>query len=281
MPRIVKVLNSSVVLVEDDQYGESIILQKGIGYGKKPGQIVIPDEEGRIFTPKRKEELSQLSELMQDIDPSFLEAAGLISDYAQAVLGQELDPKIFLALTDHLYFAWQRKKENLPLVNRMYWEIRSFYPREFKIGQYGLRVVKSVCGIDLGEEEAANIAFHVLNASIRKSDSRYDAGQATRLIKGILHIVELSLTDMPDEQSLHYSRFMTHIQFFIQRLVGGALIDDAESGMYQDLNSRYPRSMAIACKVRDFLEQQTHIAIPDEETAYLAIHIHRLMTKKR
>ena len=37
MYQIKKVLNSSVVLVEDDTKAEFVLLGKGIGFGKKPG----------------------------------------------------------------------------------------------------------------------------------------------------------------------------------------------------------------------------------------------------
>ncbi|WP_300366667.1 CAT RNA binding domain-containing protein [uncultured Subdoligranulum sp.] len=35
-----KVLNSSVVLVQDESGEESILLGKGIGYGRRPGQSI-------------------------------------------------------------------------------------------------------------------------------------------------------------------------------------------------------------------------------------------------
>ena len=38
--QIRKVLNSSVVLVQEDNGEESILLGKGIGYGRKPGQTI-------------------------------------------------------------------------------------------------------------------------------------------------------------------------------------------------------------------------------------------------
>ncbi len=279
MPRIQKVLNSSVVLAQDSKRGECIILDKGIGYGKKPGEEVTLSKEARVFKPTAQGELDKLGELLGSIDSSYLEAASLIVDYATALLGEPLDEHIYLALTDHIHFAVVRQKEGLILNNRMYWEIKSFYPREFRIGEYGLKVIKSVCGIELDAKEAANIAFHIINSEKNAKDS-YDTGQATKMMEQILQIVTYSLKETPDEHSLTYSRFLTHVQFFIQRFFNNAMLTDEDLGMFEKLSKAYPDSMAIAEKVRQFLEQQYHQLIPDEETTYLAIHIHRLMMKR-
>ncbi len=279
MPRIQKVLNSSVVLVDDPVQGECIILDKGIGYGRKPGEEAVPTREARIFKPTQKGEMDKLIELLDSIDSSYLEATSLIVEYASAVLGAPLDEHVYVALTDHLHFATIRQQRGLILTNRIYWEIKSFYPREFRIGEYGLKVMKSVCGIELDAKEAANIAFHIINAE-KGSDDQYHTGQATRMLEQILQIVNYSLVETPDENSMAYSRFLTHVQFFVQRVFDKSMLSDEDLELYQKTSSQYPDSMNVAEKVRQFLEKQYHQLIPDEETAYLAIHIHRLMKKK-
>lgn len=44
-----KVLNSSVVLVQDEGGEESILLGKGIGYGRRPGQSIDRQPSDRVF----------------------------------------------------------------------------------------------------------------------------------------------------------------------------------------------------------------------------------------
>lgn len=278
MARIKKVLNSSVVILEDGRQSEMILLQKGVGYGSKPGQEVEIMPTGRIFRPEHKE-LEMLEELLEQIEPVYLEAASLIVEYAQAVLGVKLNPHVYLALTDHLHFAVERQKQNLNVVNRVFWEIKSFYPREFRVGEYGLKVIKSVCKIVLPPEEAANIAFHIINAQ-SADNKNYDVGAAAKIEKQVLQIVLLNLSGPVDKDSIHYSRFMTHLQFFVQRLVSKSLLTDTDPDLYSGLCRRYPQAMVIASKVRTFLESNTHYLIPDEEVCYLGIHIQRLMTLK-
>ena len=48
---IQKVLNSSVVLVQDDSGEEAILLGKGIGYGRKTGEPIERQPSDRVFLP--------------------------------------------------------------------------------------------------------------------------------------------------------------------------------------------------------------------------------------
>ncbi|PKQ21679.1 MAG: transcription antiterminator BglG, partial [Actinobacteria bacterium HGW-Actinobacteria-5] len=49
--RITKVLNSSVVLAADDAGRESILLGRGIGYGRKAGEELSEEAVDRVFLP--------------------------------------------------------------------------------------------------------------------------------------------------------------------------------------------------------------------------------------
>lgn len=83
MPQIKKVLNSSVILVSNERNEEYIILQKGIGYGRKPGQNVEVLDDSRIFVPVAEADRSQLLELLSEIQPIYLEIAQNIVAYAE------------------------------------------------------------------------------------------------------------------------------------------------------------------------------------------------------
>lgn len=276
--RIEKVLNSSVVLVQNEQGREQIVLDKGIGYGKKKGELILPSEDARMFSPAQNHEMNQLVELLSSIDSQFIEAASLVVDYAEAFLGKKLDPHIYLALTDHISFAVQRMKDGLILNNQLYWEIRTFYPREYRIGLYGLKVIKSLCHTELPDEEASNIAFHILNASGGGVNAA-DAVKSARLCSQIMNIVTYSIQWTPAEDSLHYSRFSTHVQYFVTRFIQGKLMDGQQS-LYEHFQKMHPQAASIAEKIRSFMIRDYQCVLPDEEVGYLAIHIQRLIDEK-
>ncbi|MCF0261103.1 MAG: PRD domain-containing protein, partial [Erysipelotrichaceae bacterium] len=256
---------------------EYIVLDKGIGYGKKPGTVISLTTESRIFVQK-KSELKQLEQLLEQIPPEYLEAAELIVEYANALLAEKLNPHIFLALTDHLHFAVERFKKGMLYTNRMYWEIKTFYPREFKIGQYGIRILKGLTGIELPPEEAANIAFHIVNAESPGSEA--NAAKCSKLIKQVLNIVLYSNSITFDESDLNFSRFVTNVQYFAQRFFSRSMLNSDQSPLIEQMETRYPAAYENAEKIRSFMIQEYKEVIPDEETAYLAIHIQRLLDRR-
>ena len=105
MLRISKVLNISVVLVRDDNGEESILLGKGIGYGRKAGQEIDRQPSDRVFIPLSNPDAQPMLELFSSIPPVYLELTQEIVADAEETLGVKLSPHIYLMLTDHLHFA--------------------------------------------------------------------------------------------------------------------------------------------------------------------------------
>lgn len=178
---IQKVLNSSVVLVQDDSGEESILLGKGIGYGRKAGEPIERQPSDRVFLPLSNPDAQPMLELFSSIPASYLELTQDIVDDAEQSLGVKLSAHIYLLLTDHLHFAVERQQKGLVVTNRIFWEIKHFYPKEYAVGQRGLQKVKAKLGIELPDEEAGNIAFHIVNAR-QDPQAGYDAMRAAQLI---------------------------------------------------------------------------------------------------
>lgn len=131
--QIRKVLNSSVVLVQDDGGEESILLGKGIGYGRKPGQEIDRQPSDRVFVPLSNPDAQPMIELFSAIPPEYLDLTQEIVRDAEQTLGVHLSPHIYLMLTDHLHFAVERQRKGIVVTNRVFWAIKHFYPREYAV----------------------------------------------------------------------------------------------------------------------------------------------------
>lgn len=118
---IQKVLNSSVVLVQDDSGEESILLGKGIGYGRKAGEPIERQPSDRVFLPLSNPDAQPMLELFSSIPASYLELTQDIVDDAEQSLGVKLSAHIYLLLTDHLHFAVERQQKGLVVTNRIFW----------------------------------------------------------------------------------------------------------------------------------------------------------------
>lgn len=279
MPVIKKVLNSSVILVTDEFQKESIILQKGIGYGRKAGESVDVLDEGKVFIPCSADNRKQMLELLEQIPADYLEITRDVVLCAEKELNTSLNEHIYLALTDHIHFAVQRMKEQMIFVNRVFWEMKTFYPREYRIGVYTLNAIEKRLGIRLPEEEAANIAFHIVNAQ-KEGDSQYDAIKAAQFISQIMKIVSYYMHVTIDQESIHYSRFISHLQYFAKRFFDGCMLESEEDFLYLQMEKTHPRALNCAEKIRTLIVKEYGKAISNEEVAYLAVHIQRLDSRK-
>ncbi|MGL9729074.1 PRD domain-containing protein [Enterococcus sp. DIV0756] len=271
---IKKVLNSSVVLAEDE--GKEIIaFGKGIGYGKKAGEAISDDRVDKMFLAAEDKKTSQIIELVGEIPFEFFEISRDIILKAENELQKQLNSNIYLTLTDHLHFAIERSREGLIVANRLYWEIKNYYPKEFEIGKQALQLMKEKYEIQLPKEEASNIAFHLINAQSEGSEA--NGFKYAKMISGIVNMVRYSIQKEIDTSSIHYSRFITHVRYFVERLYGDSLLEEGEDQLYEQMWILYPAAMEIAGKVKSYIEKVNHKTIPTDEIIYLGVHINRLM----
>lgn len=273
MSVIKKVLNSSVVLVEKDGQ-EMIALGKGIGFGKKAGEQLSDEQVDKIFLEATEQKSSQIAELVSEVPFEFFQLTRDIIDDAKKQLNKELNNNLYLTLTDHLHFAVERARSGMQITNRLHWEIKNYYPKEFQVSLAALEKLNQLYQIDLPEEEASNIAFHLINA---ENNEQTDSFRSAKMIGEIVNLVRYSIQKEVDVHSLHYNRFITHVRFFVERFYTDGLLQEGEEALHGQMWTLFPEAAEIAVKVRDYLEKSYERRIPDEETFYLAVHINRLM----
>ena len=276
---IQKVLNSSVVLVRDDSGEESILLGKGIGYGRKAGEPIERQPSDRVFLPLSNPDAQPMLELFSSIPAVYLDLTQDIVDDAEQSLGVKLSAHIYLLLTDHLHFAVERQQKGLVVTNRIFWEIKHFYPKEYAVGQRGLQKVRAKLDIELPDEEAGNIAFHIVNAR-QDPQAGYDAMRAAQFISELSNIVTYSMHCPVSTESIHYARFVSHLQYFAERFFSGKLMDSEDDFLFQQMQQNYPAAVTCAEKIRTFILRKYGVFLPNEETAYLALHVARLTNGK-
>jgi len=277
MIKIKKVLNSSVVLAEDEQKKEFILFGKGIGYGQKVGNIIKENQADQMFFPVENIKVKEFIGLLDSIPPEFIELTQQIVSYAEDKLKTNLNTSIYFMLMDHLNFAVERYHKGINITNKVYWEIKNYYAEEFEIGVYALKLMNDKFNIDLPIEEAANIAFHLINAQGEQKESRNGMRYA-RMIGSIVNLTRYSFNIDLDEDNIHYTRFITHVKFFVERFYSDKMLDDKDNVLFKQLASLYPQAMDGAFKIKDYIKQVNGKDIPNEELAYLAVHIHRLIT---
>lgn len=272
--QIIKVINNNVISSEDDKGKEIIVMGKGIGFGKKAGEEIEETKIEKVFSLP-DESTSQFMQVVKDMSYEYIRTAELVIAYARETLGYHLSKNIYVTLTDHLGYAIERKRQGIVVANELSWEMKKFYNAEFQVGLKALDIVKQELDVELPEDEAGFIAMHLVNAQMggQMNQSR----NMPAMIKDILNIVRYTFQVELDEKSLSYERFVTHLRFFVQRVISREDSERNDEEFDQLIADRFPRSYECAQKIKSYMKKKLDYEVSDVEISYLAVHIHRVI----
>lgn len=272
--QIIKVINNNVISSEDDKGKEIVVMGKGIGFGKKAGEEIEETKIEKVFSLP-DESTSQFTQVVKDMPYEYIRTAELVIAYARETLGYHLSKNIYVTLTDHLGYAIERKRQGIVVANELSWEMKKFYNAEFQVGLKALDIVKQELDVELPEDEAGFIAIHLVNAQMggQMNQSR----NMPAMIKDILNIVRYTFQVELDEKSLSYERFVTHLRFFVQRVISREDSERNDEEFDQLIADRFPRSYECAQKIKSYMKKKLDYEVSDVEISYLAVHIHRVI----
>lgn len=276
---IVKSLNNNLVLAVDDKKEELVLFGKGIGFKKRKGDNVEEDLIGKVFHAQGD---PSFSHIIESISPEILTVTEKIIDEAESRLSQKLNNSILIFLADHLQSAIEREQQGISLSeNSLQWEIPFLYFQEHEIGKRALTMIQTDLDIELPDFEASFIALHFINAQDNTS-SMDETILITKITKAIVKIIQ-SLFDISlNKESIFYSRFVTHIRYFINRQLhnkGEKIIVNEQ--LYRIIQEQYPKSYACGLMIREMLLREHDMLINHDEMVYLIIHIERVVSETK
>jgi len=271
---IKKVLNVNVIIVEKDNK-DVIAFGKGIGYRQKKGQLISEEKISKFYLPIEDNRMESLITFMNNVPVKYIELAYEVIQEAEKYLDTELSANTLFSLTDHIYFTVERIRDNVIMTSSMYWEFKRFYPEEFQAAQKGVAIIEKALGISLNEQEAANITFHIINGNSR-SAIHANAIQITKIVTNILKSVQMLVKKKLDSHSLHYERLVTHAKFFAERYLTNTMLNN-DAVLIKTVSTLYQEPMSYSQRIKRTLEEIYEKPITEEEIAYLAIHINRLL----
>lgn len=277
--KILKVFNNNVALTVDESNKEVIVMGKELAFGKKFGDDIAEDIVEKTFVLK-EESASIFSDLYESTKPEVIDALLKIVDIAEKKLDLTLKSNVYIALADHINFAIERQQDGISLENPLSWEVKNFYPEEYAIGIEALDVIAKIAGVQFDESEATSIALHLVNAS-KQGDHLEQTIKMTKIVRDILNIVRNYFGINFDEESITYSRFVTHLQFFAQRIVKNINHGEADSFLFEQVKASYPKAFECTEKIKEYTERVHQFTINQDEQVYLAIHIQRSITQSQ
>jgi beta-glucoside operon transcriptional antiterminator len=270
---IKKIFNNNAILAKDSEKNEIVVMGRGIGFKKNVGDKLDENLIEKTFILKQKDASDKFKLLLEDIPTEHVSLCYDIIEYAKNILGVELNDYIYVTLTDHISYTLKLFDEGLNRPNPLIWEIKKFYSKEFAIGLKALEFVESETGKKLPEDEACNIALHLINAQVNKKGNKVkDIANQAKMIQDILNIVKYTYNIELDEKSLNYERFVTHLRFFFQRLNKEQKIETEDDFLLKQIKVKYKKAYDCMLKIQTYLNKE----LSEEEQLYLTIHIQRV-----
>ncbi|MGO4728851.1 BglG family transcription antiterminator LicT [Paenibacillus sp. 2KB_22] len=276
--KIKKVFNNNVALVEGPNRSEIIVIGKGLAYQKIPGENIDPSRIEKTFVMETKELSERLSTLLSEIPTKHLELTDQIIRYAIKDLNTSFSNNIYLALTDHISYAITRATQGLSLKNALLWEIQKFYPKEYHTAMHALHLIEKETGIKLPVDEAGFIAMHFVNGQ-QDGQEMEQTLMVTQMVQEILNIVTLHYGIELDEESLNYSRFVTHLKYFSYRTMRHESIPSEDDELYEQVITKYPEAFACSEKVSAYLQDKYQVETTKGEMVYFMLHIRRVTSR--
>ncbi len=269
--KVVRVLNNNIVATITEDNKEAVAQGSGIGFQKKPGDILDRNKIEKLYV-FQDEEQAKFLKLLEDTPIEYFQVAEQIVEQAQRVMQFEMSNKVLISLTDHISFAIERQKHNMTLPNLMLHEVKLLYPQEYEIGIWSLTYIKDKLHITLEQDEAGYIAIHLVNAQLNVSKERIT--NILQLCSCIISIIQKHFSINLDENSLEYSRMITHLKYLAQRIFTKQEVHFEESKeMFKFLLQKDTRLKPCVEEVVQYIWKKFGYAFSQEEQVYFMIHL--------
>lgn len=271
--KILKVINNNVVSSVDLRGREVIVMGKGLGFQKHVGDTVNEDRIEKVFSLP-EETSGKFAELVKDMSYEHMQLAEKIIARAKKVLGKKLNKNIYITLTDHLDCAIERNRKGIELKNAFLWEIQKYYQLEYQMGLEALLMVKQKLGVELSVDEAAFLALHFVNAEMDTEMTQ--SATMPEILRTILSIIEEEMHGKINDRSLAYERLLTHLKFFLQRVVKNETYESEDDSMSLAIKAHCRREIPCAERICAYVKEKLGYETSGEEIIYLLVHLHRV-----
>ncbi|OCN05069.1 hypothetical protein A4S06_01395 [Erysipelotrichaceae bacterium MTC7] len=273
--KIVRIYNNNVVVAIEDGK-EYVVTGNGIGFQRKVNDKVDKTRIEKMYTFEDQQK-KQFHELLNRTPIVYFQIAEAIANKAIEELQIELSNQIFISLTDHLWYAADRKKRNLEIPNLMHDEIKSLYKDEYRIGLWALRLIQANLGIQFSKDEASYIAMHIVNATV--GNQVRDAKRIVAFVKDVQTVIENVFGISFADESLDTSRLSTHLKFLAQHIFVKEKKEPLNlDQMYTLMINKHEKMELCVENIFDIVKLNYHYTLSKDELVYLMIHINKIVS---
>ncbi|MDR0137042.1 transcription antiterminator [Metabacillus idriensis] len=273
---IKKVLNNNVLIADHDTYEEVVLIGKGIGFGKKRGDMMQEDSYEKMFVLTNQKEQEQFKMLLPFVDEDMIEVVSDVIHFIAERVKLPLNEHIHIALIDHITFAIKRLQKGMDIKNPFLIETKTLYPNEFLIAEEVIDMINDRLKVNLPEGEIGFIALHIHSAVTNKPIA--DVNQFSQLINQLVGVIEDSMKIKVNHDSVNYLRLVRHLRYTIERVLSGETVEEPEKFTLL-LKKEYPLCYNTSWKMIKVMQQFLKKPVYEAEAVYLTLHLYRLTNK--
>lgn len=273
--KVTKKINNNFAFVLDDSNREAIIYAKGIGFKEMPYELTQLSSDDKIFYDLDAKYYGILNEIPSNI----FELASKMINVAKKNLNEELNPNLVFILADHIYFAIYRYHNRLNVNLPYSYDLEYEFPLITKIAKWMVKTVEKKFKIQLESGEITSFTIHLINALPGTSNNKrisYE-NKMKKIIQEVTKIVEEHFEFKINKNSFTYSRFKTHLKYFVYRNENKEMLKDSNIMMFETLKTEYLNTYECVCKIENYLNEEFEEKCTKEELIYLIIHVNRLL----
>lgn len=268
--KVVKIFNNNVILAR--RSGQEVMLVgKGIGFGKKSGdEVSDPKSIEKVFHSLESKSSQEYLDMIPKYKEEVVGVSVEIIAKAEAILGS-LSPNIHTALVDHITFALDRIKMNLPIENPFTQEITLLYQEEYEVAELAATLLKDRLGVDIGDDEKGFITLHLHSA--RSNKTIRETMKDTRLFKSCIDLVVEEIDSQYINKSHAYESLISSLKIALSFWDGKKAI---KNPLKKEIENKLCHSYSVAKKIARLIERDNNIILSKDMIAYIAIDIERI-----
>jgi len=275
---IKRVYNNNVLLAVEADSTEVVLLGKGIGFQRRPGETVDTSLADQRFVAEGLYRAPQLADLLSDAPADHIAVAQTITELGHATLGLEPRQSLMIPVLDHLTFAVRRAQEGAHIDFPLRWEVAQLYPAEAALGRQVVTLVNDTLGVHLQDDEWVAFALHFVNQQWTKGDFSKTVAMTETISRVFLRLAERWGRPV-DENASSAARFVTHLRYVFARAASHKQLQTSRLDVLSAVQEAYPEAAEAAMDIAKLIGESINRVITKDEVSYLALHTTRLYTE--
>lgn len=277
--QLVRILNNNAALAKNALGQQYLVMGKGIAYGKKQGDVLKKTDIDKIYSIQQRDLANRIGDIVSEIPFTHVKVCDEIINTAYHEMNRPLNDTVYLALLDHIAYAIKRHSTGSNLAFSLKWELKQFYPDEYRIAKKAVALINQRLDLDFPEDEAAFIALHFVNSD---SSNKESVQKRLKIVNDVLTIVDKHFGSLIDKESYLYTRFITHLKHFSGLVIGNPIKSSTPQMELQlHFSDNLDKEEACVNEINEWISEKYKYQLTEAEEGYLMLHIYSLLYRQQ